>query len=1201
MEFKSKHLAFLIILCILFSITTVSASDNQADLINANNNDYQSDIDLNQYSDVNNQNSDFEGDVVSESSSNQVLYDWADNSNVGSDVADVGSNDDYQDINSNQESESESGSDNLGDDSQEDYKSFDELYRDMMASDGTFNMEHNYKYMESDEIDDFDIGFEEFVINGNNKIIDGSKCGFSFDISNSEGNVIINDLTFINFSNSILKVYGKLTLNNVNFTGNDNLKDEMVSVRLHAQLIVNNCDFKSNINSSAIYASASTVYVYNSNISGNGSAASAIYHDRGQLFIENSSFDGFSSNIGGIINYKGDHFSIKNSRFMNSFADFNGGAIIAKYFPLGDEFDSVYTISDDMLIENCSFSNVSSAHNGGAIYLDLDSGSKYIPQGLNIIGSNFTDSSSDFGGAIAIMGGNLSIADSIFKNCSANSLGGAIYAAWINLTINDSLFSNNTAKLNASAVYFDYGKLVIDNSNFTGNQVNGPSTDLANTIFANDVDADIENSVFDNGQIAVYANFASNSNIKDITSSDLILMDNKDYVVSVENRGIKLNLTNNSLVVDELPVKFDARDWGWASPLKEQGDNFACWAFASAGALEGSLLKATGVLYNISENNIQNLQLRYYLYGDKRNNGTGFAYSALGHALSWFGVVMSEDDPYNERGMISKVVETENRIHLQDAKFIFGGREDTVELLKEAILKYGAVSIQFDVSTFDYNYYDTENQPTHFVALIGWDDTIPAEKFGSDWDPDAPIPPGPGGFIIKDSEGLNVGDNGYDYLSYYDKSLLAKDFYAIIPQYAAVAYIFENTIDYHVNYQTDLTGLAGFDADYAYYSNEFTSKYSELIGAVGTYFNESGINYSFDVFVNGKKVLTQTGVSEFAGFRTIKLNKYIPIKAGETFKVVFKNNAVPFQAFSRQHYVPGMSMVSADGSNWSDMSILDRTVCLKVYTLADDTKVINNKDIAVDYGSGSYFSVKVVTSDGHAVGAGAVVKFTINGKTTTAKTDSNGIAKIKITQVPKKYAITTACNGKTYKNNVTVKLNLKKCKVTANKNIKVDYTGGSYFKVKVVSNDGKVAASGASVKFTINGKTTTVKTDKKGIAKIKITQVPKKYTIKTVFNGKTYKNTVTVRHVVSSSKGTVKKTANKFALKAKLKINGKLIKGKAIKFKFNGKTYSAKTSKKGIAQKTFKKSFIKKLKKGKTYAVQVTYLKDTIKTSLKVK
>ena len=81
----------------------------------------------------------------------------------------------------------------------------------------------------------------------------------------------------------------------------------------------------------------------------------------------------------------------------------------------------------------------------------------------------------------------------------------------------------------------------------------------------------------------------------------------------------------------------------------------------------------------------------------------------------------------------------------------------------------------------------------------------------------------------------------------------------------------------------------------------------------------------------------------------------------------------------------------------------------------------------------------------------------------------------------------------------------------------------------------------------------------------------------------------------------IEKTARKFALRATLKINGKLQKEKLITFKFHGKTYKVKTNSKGVAQKTLNKNVINKLKKGKTYTVQVTYLKDTIKTTLNVK
>ena len=1153
---KSKFLMGLIILCILFSITAVSASDNQTE------------VSLNQES-------------------------------ISNDYIDVN----HGDFNEKLETAT---------------KSYDDFYNDIKNCTGLrFDIKSNYKYDENDSKMLLEINQSNLVINGNNHIIDGSNKARGFNFISEISNITINNLTFINCNQSIV-ISGKLTLNNVNFTNNfanPSRKDSgIINTDFDSDLTLNHCNFNSNFDTYLIYASETNVEIFNSHFYNTRSRDAPILVNRNALVIENSTFENLSSRYGGVINFKGNFLSVKNSTFKNDHADLTGGAILGKLFRVFSENSSSgMPPVREWIIENCEFVNVSSIHNGGAIYFDFDSGEPGVTTTLYISNSNFTDISSGYGGVIASQGGILYISNSNFVNSKAKNIGGAIYTSWANLTLVNCNIINNSAQSNAAAIYFDYGKLFIDKSNFINNTVTVPSSGNESVIYANDVTATINNSTFKNGGVAIYANFASDDSIiKDIISTDLFLLNNTDYIVSVENKGIKINLTKNSLVVDKLPARFDARDWGWASPLKYQGDNLACWAFATAGALECALLKQTGVLYNVSEDNIQNIQLKYYPEGDTRNAGVGVAYSGLGHSLSWYGVVTAQDDPYDARGMFSSVVQTENRIHLQDAMIIFGGRNDTMDLIKQAVINYGAVSIQFNYLSFDYNrtnYTDQELQPSHFVTLIGWDDNYAAENFnGSDAIATDALPKGDGAWLIKDSEneflseteGTYMGEGGYMWLSYYNPSFLAKDFRAIIPQAAAVAYIFENTIDYHVNYQTDLMGLCGFDGDYTYYSNEFTSKYSELIGAVGTYFNESGIDYSFDVYVNGVKVHSQSGVSEFVGFRTIVLNKYIPVNSGDKFKVVFKNNNLPFQAYSRQHYVPGMSLISKDGNTWSDISLENKTVCLKVYTVMDDTKIANNKDISVDYGGG-YFTVKVVTDDGRDVGAGEKVKFTINGKTVEVKTNSDGIAKIKITDVPGKYTITTDYNGKTYKNTVTVKFNLKTCKVVGNKDIKVDYDGGKYFTVKVISADGKVVASGAIVKFNINKKTMTVKTDKKGIAKVKITDIPGKYSIKTILNGKTYTNKVTVKQVLKAKKAKVKKTAKKFTLKATLKINGKLIKGKKIKFKFKGKTYKAKTNKKGMAKVKVKKNVIKKLKKGKKYTVKVTYLKDTIKTTVKVK
>lgn len=256
----------------------------------------------------------------------------------------------------------------------------------------------------------------------------------------------------------------------------------------------------------------------------------------------------------------------------------------------------------------------------------------------------------------------------------------------------------------------------------------------------------------------------------------------------------------------------------------------------------------------------------------------------------------------------------------------------------------------------------------------------------------------------------------------------------------------------------------------------------------------------------------QEGISPYCGYHTIKLNEYVPIKKGDVFSVVMTSNAMPYvsSTLTRVHNSENVSFRYVDG-HWVDQyESYNMTACMKAYTVEDDSKIINNKDISLDYSGGKYFSVKVATADGHAV-VGAVVKFTINGKTTMVKSDANGIAKIKITDVPKSY------------------------------------------------------------------------------------------TIATKYNGKTYKNKVTVKHVLKTSKVTVKKSVKSFVLKVNLKINGKLQKGKKVTFTFRGKSYKAITTKYGNAYLVVNKNVIKYLKKGKSYLFKVTYGKNTIKSTVTVR
>ena len=1080
--------------------------------------------------------------------------------------------------------------------------SFTNLTDEIKSKDVVY-LTHDYTFNnETDNKSGIFIEKDNFVLNGNGCIIDGKNQSRIFAIGGK--NVTLSNLILINGNadkGGAVWVEGTVTLNNVTFINNYATHGGAVALLFDEVLNINNSKFidnRGNVGSS-IYVENGKLNLYNTEFSsGVPTKRSQIFLKEAEGYVDNATFANIVANYTpAIYMEKTKALTILNSKFINLTANISSGAIGVK-------------TGGVVYIRNCEFINVSSAKNAGAILVDILGMDSSRPGNVTILDTVFRNTSSGFGGAYIQFGGKLIINNTEFTNGHATYNGGSVYISYVdNAEINNCNFTSNRVDIidgyptYGGAMVIDISTITINNARFINN-----TASAGNAIYGYDASYTIKNSLFENNTNPIYTYFDKNSSLENNTyiNDNNVSTNNTFYATIQVGQGLQLTLINNEINVTALPTRFDLRDWGWVSPVRNQGSMGACWTFGMTGTLESSLLKATGIAADLSENNMQDTMVQYSIYGVKSIMEGGANIASVGYLLSWLGAFTQDADTYDEMGKLSPIITTQNDIHIQDVMFTPNRETPNGTQLKLAIMKYGSIDVSYNgQSTYDevtpyynpntYAQYvnDSSVQPNHAVSIVGWDDNFAKEKFGI-------RPPGDGAWIVKNSWGTNWGENGYLYVSYYDKTLLQS---TSVVSYAT-SIIIENTVPYNKNYQYDMFWGGDFVGNGTVrYMNVFEALDDDLIAAVGTYFNQSGVNYNVEIYVNDELKLIQAGVSPYYGYHTIKLDKYIPIKKGDVFKAVIISNSMPRMELkdSRLKYTENISFIAFDGETWKDAYNLGYIACLKVYTVADDSKIIGNENITVDYGSGSCFTVQVITDDCHAVGAGAMVTFTIDGKATTAITDDDGIAKVEIIDVPGTYELTTTYNNQTYKNTVTVNLNPSTCKITENKDIKVDYDGGKYFTVKIVSQDGKVAASGVSVKFTINGKATTVTTDKNGVAKIKITDIPKKYTMTTIFNGKSVKNTVTVKQVLKTKKVTLKKTAKKLTLKATLKINGKLQKGKQITFKFNGKTYKVKTNKKGVAQKILNKKIIKKLKKGKKYTVQVTYKKDTIKTTVKVK
>lgn len=188
-------------------------------------------------------------------------------------------------------------------------------------------------------------------------------------------------------------------------------------------------------------------------------------------------------------------------------------------------------------------------------------------------------------------------------------------------------------------------------------------------------------------------------------------------------------------MAEALETSYDARDYGWVTPAKDQKSCGSCWAFASVGAMESHMLKAYGAGYEEDLSEQQQVSCNTAMWGCSGGNSSAIRY--------WepTGPLYELDFPYTASDSTSCVEDNYTQLGYRVIDWHTVGSNDFKNSLYTYGPSYWRYTVYSDFFTF-WNYgnpgdvyvnQSSSYEGGHAVLLIGWDDAKGAYLCKNSW------------------------------------------------------------------------------------------------------------------------------------------------------------------------------------------------------------------------------------------------------------------------------------------------------------------------------------------------------------------------------------------------------------------------------------------------------------------------------------